>query len=711
MKWQRWIRPGLVATILVALVAVLGRSSSIGHDLAADVQARLAAEGQGWAQVGAFARDVTIRGTAPSPEAQQAVLRIAQDVRGVHAVSDRSDLMPLASPYVWTAVRAGLTVTVSGAVPSEGARTAVLAAARRALPRAEIIDEMTPARGGPKAFNVATTFAFSRLADLAQGTVVLTDSTLVVTGVAVDAAAFAAIKKALRDELPPTILLGPGEIQPQRADPFVWSANFDGSSVTVAGFVPNEVVHESLETAVKATLPGVPIEDRVTVASGEPPGFAEAAGFAVTVLDRLSRGGITLDGLRLDVAGAAKTVDDYEAALATLTGPLPEGMQVVSMAIEPAAVDAYGWSGKLADGRLILSGYVPDPQSRTEIVGIAESLFPGRAIDQRMRIAAGEPRMDWAGAIKFALGQLAKLSTGSVDLGDKSYSIVGTAVSSDAFVAVSNVNAQKLPASLELKRADVIAPPASPYRFVAERDGASVAVRGDVGSEVLRQDVLSTMARKFGKAKIESRLTFASGGPENYIDAVHVVLNVLSRLAGGKVEISDRAVSVSGYAFYAAAVDEIGGDLQSALPEGFTVASNAITTRQEEQSVAADRCRDLLQTALQTGRIAFDGAKADLAADSVGVLDRVSSVVARCPEVGVEIGAHSDSDGSAARNRDLTQSRAEAIADYLVDAGVKRERLTAVGYGETKPIADNSTTEGKAANRRIEFTITEATGG
>ena len=48
----------------------------------------------------------------------------------------------------------------------------------------------------------------------------------------------------------------------------------------------------------------------------------------------------------------------------------------------------------------------------------------------------------------------------------------------------------------------------------------------------------------------------------------------------------------------------------------------------------------------------------------------------------------------------------DAIVDYLVDAGIKRERLGAVGYGETKPIADNSTSQGKAANRRIEFTVT-----
>ncbi len=58
-----------------------------------------------------------------------------------------------------------------------------------------------------------------------------------------------------------------------------------------------------------------------------------------------------------------------------------------------------------------------------------------------------------------------------------------------------------------------------------------------------------------------------------------------------------------------------------------------------------------------------------------------------------------------------TTARAEAIVDYLVDAGVKRERLKPVGYGEDNPVADNDTTAGKAENRRIEFSVALPEGG
>jgi OOP family OmpA-OmpF porin len=182
-------------------------------------------------------------------------------------------------------------------------------------------------------------------------------------------------------------------------------------------------------------------------------------------------------------------------------------------------------------------------------------------------------------------------------------------------------------------------------------------------------------------------------------------------MSGGSVEIRDTAISVNGLTYEPAAVDGIADTLANDLPSGFSVAADTVAARQADQPVTAAECRDLIDDVVQTGGIAFDGTSADISADSIGVLDRVAAAMARCDDAHVEVGAYSDNQGSAARNRDRTQARAEAIVEFLVAAGIKRERLTATGYGEDKPIADNDTEAGRAKNQRVEFAVALSGGG
>lgn len=73
------------------------------------------------------------------------------------------------------------------------------------------------------------------------------------------------------------------------------------------------------------------------------------------------------------------------------------------------------------------------------------------------------------------------------------------------------------------------------------------------------------------------------------------------------------------------------------------------------------------------------------------------------PNVEVRIDGHTDDEGSEDFNRDLSLARAGAVLDYMVAAGLPSANLTAAGFGESQPIADNATAEGRAKNRRIEF--------
>lgn len=106
-------------------------------------------------------------------------------------------------------------------------------------------------------------------------------------------------------------------------------------------------------------------------------------------------------------------------------------------------------------------------------------------------------------------------------------------------------------------------------------------------------------------------------------------------------------------------------------------------------------------------KIQFATGKARILSESFPVLDSVAQVMRDYPSLRVQVEGHTDSDGSDSLNLRLSQQRADAVRAYLVEQGrISPERLESIGYGETRPIDTNRTTDGKANNRRVEFRIT-----
>jgi OOP family OmpA-OmpF porin len=302
------------------------------------------------------------------------------------------------------------------------------------------------------------------------------------------------------------------------------------------------------------------------------------------------------------------------------------------------------------------------------------------------------------------------LGRGSVAIADNAYSISGEAKDAAAYANILDQNAHGLPAGLTLKTANIAPPRVSPYRFVAERRDSLITIGGNIARTEDRQTVLAT-ARRFTTTEVTDGLVIAAGAPAGFVAAATAAVRSLGRLATGKIEIVDQSVSISGTAYQPAAVNDIANGLRDALPTGFTLAVVSVLAPERGQPLTPAACRDQLQTVLQAGRIEFDANNPVITTDSLGTLDRVSATMLRCPDAAIEVGVHSDNDGTPSALHDRTQARADALMDYLVRAGVRRERLTAVGYGATKPIADNATAAGQAANRRVEFTVAVPSNG
>ena len=101
--------------------------------------------------------------------------------------------------------------------------------------------------------------------------------------------------------------------------------------------------------------------------------------------------------------------------------------------------------------------------------------------------------------------------------------------------------------------------------------------------------------------------------------------------------------------------------------------------------------------------ITFDVGKATIKPESMGEINRIVQLMNENPDLKFSVEGHTDSTGNAASNQTLSEQRSQAIVAKLVEMGIAQDRLTAVGKGQNSPIADNSTDEGKAKNRRVEF--------
>ncbi len=148
--------------------------------------------------------------------------------------------------------------------------------------------------------------------------------------------------------------------------------------------------------------------------------------------------------------------------------------------------------------------------------------------------------------------------------------------------------------------------------------------------------------------------------------------------------------------------------IMTAAAEGYLNATDSVQLENEDLTPVT---KDLYLQPIEVGltvrlkNIYFDFDKTTLKSESFVELNKVVDFLKANPNVDVEISGHTDNKGSDDYNANLSQGRSQAVVDYIVSQGIDAARLTAHGYGESKPIDSNDTEEGRANNRRVEFTV------
>lgn len=128
---------------------------------------------------------------------------------------------------------------------------------------------------------------------------------------------------------------------------------------------------------------------------------------------------------------------------------------------------------------------------------------------------------------------------------------------------------------------------------------------------------------------------------------------------------------------------------------------------EKEEMVQVIKANEMLDALSRDGFIAldilFETGKATIQTESKPLIDQVYELLNTTPDLKVSIEGHTDNTGTVEGNKKLSEQRAKAVVDALITLGIKSDRLSSVGWGQEKPVADNRTEEGKTKNRRVEI--------
>ena len=359
------------------------------------------------------------------------------------------------------------------------------------------------------------------------------------------------------------------------------------------------------------------------------------------------------------------------------------------------------WTAERDVVRVTLGGSTPLPAIKGRLLDAARSSLGGVEVADRMGLARGAPaRFDAAASL--LIDQIAKLKDGKITISDAQVSLSGMARDLGGREAIAAA-LKNLPEGFSVAANEIKAPP---YIFQAYKDPVAVTLTltGYVPDNNVHAALAATAGRKFFNEKVVDNLKASVGAPSGFANAVIPALGALSRLSTGTLVVSDREVKLSGDAWYEAAAGEIRANLAKDLPRGWQ-AKPEISVKPAAAPVDATVCQQLFSDLLAKGKIRFESGRAIIDRDSVGLLDRLIETALRCPNANIEIAGHTDADGDDGFNQALSEKRAQAVADYLVRAGLPADRFKAMGYGSLQPVASNDTDEGKAQNRRIEFLV------
>lgn len=251
--------------------------------------------------------------------------------------------------------------------------------------------------------------------------------------------------------------------------------------------------------------------------------------------------------------------------------------------------------------------------------------------------------------------------------------------------------------------------------LVAVSDGARITLNGKVFSESQRKRLRFAASEAVGSKNVVDDLVMAeiqSDTPDvtEQIDSVAAIVSRFAPGITGDITLHNGELTVNAEAGSSSVRDYLVSSTARARRAGLSLVENIRVLQPRNDSNALQSELDnLIAEVRQT--VVFSSGDSVLTPAAMKTLDKVALKINAYSGLVVEIEGHTDDVGRASVNEQLSQSRANAVRNYLASSVAPTNQLIAVGYGHRRPVEDNDTTEGRQANRRVHFTVLKQPGG
>jgi OOP family OmpA-OmpF porin len=484
--------------------------------------------------------------------------------------------------------------------------------------------------------------------------------------------------------------------------------------ISLIGLVPATLDRQDLIEEIARATDGAPVADLLEVADyPAPEAWQPALRHALRALGDLPRSKISVSAERVAVTAMVDSVEEKRRVEADLARRSPEDVRLALDISAPRPVITPFTLRFVIDGRgaRFDACSADTEEARDRILRAAASAgLEGRA---ECVIGMGVPSPSWARAAELSIAALARLGAGSVTITDADIALLAEPGTEQAlFDDVAGALEGALP---EVFALDATLPPLpdesdpeAPEFIATLSPEGQVLLRGRVGSAQSRDTATSLAQARFAADAVHVTARVAEGLPADWPMRVLLAIEALAHLDSGAVTVMPETVDVRGKSGRKEAGTAIAQLLADRLGSGARYDLDVAYVEQLDpvaQLPTPEECEARIAAVQADRKIGFEPGSARVDGTGAQILDDIAAILIECGELRMEVAGHTDSQGREEMNARLSLERARAVLDELRLRRVLTSGLEAEGYGESRPIADNDTEEGRETNRRIEFRL------